>query len=88
VWRATLAGERAELAHAQFIARKTADAGRNQGADDRAARQLLSLPAGDAVLDHDRAILAFYLFTGAHYHRMSAEGVRLSHQDEDGATCD
>jgi site-specific recombinase XerD len=75
-------------AHAQFIARETADAVEETKALTIArARQLLSLPEGDSVLAHrDRAILAFYLFTGARI----TTGCRLKvsdfHQDEDGAT--
>ena len=51
------------------------------------ARQLMGLPSGDTILDYrDRAILKFYLYSGA---RLAA-GCRLQvadfHQDQDGAT--
>jgi integrase len=54
---------------------------------DTRARQLMGLPAGDSVFDYrDRAILKFYLYSGA---RLAA-GCRLTvgdfHQDPDGAT--
>lgn len=92
-----LSGSAAELripvsvpnpAHSQFIARETADAVEETKALTIArARQLMSMPEGDSLLAcRDRAILAFYLYTGARI----ATGCRLKvsdfHQDEDGAT--
>jgi site-specific recombinase XerD len=75
-------------AHAQFLGRDAAD----PRAETRALsatrdRQLMGLPAGDTVFDYrDRAILRFYLYSGA---RLAA-GCRLRvedfHQDPDGAT--
>jgi site-specific recombinase XerD len=66
-------------AHAQFIARSSADPRRETLAMPAArARQLLTLPAGESTLDYrDRAILKLYLFTGI---RLSA-GCRLQVQD-------
>jgi site-specific recombinase XerD len=75
-------------AHAQFIARESADPNRETKALTAArARQLVGLPNGDSLLAYrDRAILRFYLYTGA---RLSA-GCQLKvsdfHIDEDGAT--
>jgi site-specific recombinase XerD len=75
-------------AHAQFIARESADPNRETKALTAArARQLVGLPNGDSLLAYrDRAILKFYLYSGA---RLFA-GCRLKvsdfHIDEDGAT--
>ena len=75
-------------AHAQFIAR-----GADDPRDERRAlsatraRQLMGLPSGDSVFDYrDRAILKFFLYSGA---RIGA-GCRLKvsdfHRDGDEAT--
>jgi site-specific recombinase XerD len=92
-----LSGSAAELrvpvsvpnpAHSQFIARETADAvGETKALTIARARQLMSMPEGDSLLAcRDRAILAFYLYSGARI----TTGCRLKvsdfHQDEDGAT--
>jgi site-specific recombinase XerD len=92
-----LAGAAAELrlpitvpnpAHAQFISREPSDPREETRALSAArARQLMGLPAGDGVLHYrDRAILKFYLYTGARL----ATGCRLRvsdfHQDGDEAT--
>lgn len=92
-----LAGAAAELrlpitvpnpAHAQFIARETSDPKEETKAlTTTRARQLMGLPTGDNVLAYrDRAILKFYLYSGA---RLST-GCRLKvsdfHQDNDEAT--
>jgi site-specific recombinase XerD len=75
-------------AHAQFIARASSDPRDETLALPAArARQLLSLPAGDTVIDYrDRAILKLYLYTGI---RLAA-GCRLEvdnfRQDGDEAT--
>src|SRR2546430_17630680 len=72
----------------QFVARKTADPLEETRALTLAqARQLVGLPEGDSVLAaRDRAILKFYVYTGARV----ATGCRVLvsdfHQDEDGAT--
>lgn len=92
-----LAGTAAELrlpitvpnpAHAQFIAREASDPKEETKAlTVTRARQLMGLPTGDSVLAYrDRAILKFYLYSGA---RLST-GCRLKvsdfHQDGDEAT--
>lgn len=75
-------------AHSQFIPRAASDPlDETQALTAARARQLLSLPKGDTLLDcRDRAILKFYLFSGA---RLST-GCRLNvgdyHVDEHGAT--
>lgn len=92
-----LAGSAAELrlpitvpnpAHAQFIARESSDARHETKAFSMTrARQLMGLPHGESVIAcRDRAILKFYLYTGARL----ATGCRLKvsdfHQDGDQAT--
>jgi integrase len=75
-------------AHAQFLGRNAADPREDTRAlSTTRARQLMGLPSGDSVYDHrDRAILKFYIYSGA---RLAA-GCRLRvedfHQDQDGAT--
>jgi len=75
-------------AHAQFIARASSDARDETLALPAArARQLLTLPAGDGVMDYrDRAIMKLYLYTGI---RLAA-GCRLEvgdfRQDGEEAT--
>jgi integrase/recombinase XerC len=75
-------------AHAQFIARESTDPREETRAlTATRARQLMGLPAGDSVLDfRDRAILKFYLYSGARL----ATGCKLKvsdfHQDGDEAT--
>lgn len=75
-------------AHAQFIARETSDPKEETKAlTATRARQLMGLPVGDSVLAYrDRAILKFYLYSGA---RLST-GCRLKvsdfYQDGDEAT--
>jgi site-specific recombinase XerD len=75
-------------AHAQFLGRDAADPREETRAlSATRARQLMGLPAGDTVFHaRDRAILKFYLYSGA---RLAA-GCRLQiedfHQDPDGAT--
>jgi integrase/recombinase XerC len=92
-----LAGAAAELrlpitvpnpAHAQFISRESADPVEETRALSAArARQLLGMPAGESVIAlRDRAILKFYIYSGARI----ATGCRLKvsdfHQDGDEAT--
>jgi len=92
-----LAGSAAELrlpitvpnpAHAQFIARESSDPrDETKALSATRARQLMGLPHGDSVLAaRDRAILKFYLYSGA---RLST-GCRLKvsdfHQDGEEAT--
>jgi site-specific recombinase XerD len=75
-------------AHAQFISRESTDPREETRAlSATRARQLMGMPAGDSVLDfRDRAILKFFLYSGA---RLST-GCRLKvsdfHQDGDEAT--
>ena len=75
-------------AHAQFLGRDAADPREETRAlSATRARQLMGLPAGDTIFDYrDRAILKFYVYSGA---RLAA-GCRLRvedfHQDSDGAT--
>jgi site-specific recombinase XerD len=75
-------------AHAQFIARESTDPrDETKALSATRARQLMSLPSGDTMLDYrDRAIFKFYLYSGA---RIST-GCRLKisdfHQDGDQAT--
>jgi integrase len=75
-------------AHAQFLGREAADPREETRAlSATRARQLMGLPFGDTLFDaRDRAILKFYLYSGA---RLAA-GCRLTvedfHQDADGAT--
>lgn len=75
-------------AHSQFIKRAVSDpVDETQALSAARARQLLSMPSGDSLLDYrDRAILKFYLYSGARL----ATGCRLNvsdfHQDEHGAT--
>lgn len=92
-----LAGSAAELrlpitvpnpAHAQFIAREASDPrDETKALSATRARQLMGLPHGDSVIAaRDRAILKFYLYSGA---RLST-GCRLKvsdfHQDGEEAT--
>jgi site-specific recombinase XerD len=92
-----LAGAAAELrlpinvpnpAHAQFIARESADPLEGTRAlSATRARQLMGLPAGDSVLDYrDRAILKTYLYTGVRLATACRLRVRDFHQDGDVAT--
>lgn len=75
-------------AHAQFVARSAADpVDETQALTPTRARQLLALPDTESIPHYrDRAILKFYLYTGA---RLST-GCRLEVQDfredESGAT--
>jgi site-specific recombinase XerD len=60
-------------AHAQFISRESTDPRDETRALSAArARQLVGLPAGNSVLDYcDRAILKFFLYSGARLSAMS-----------------
>ncbi|PWU11313.1 MAG: hypothetical protein C5B51_02910 [Terriglobia bacterium] len=75
-------------AHAQFISRESTDPREETRALSAArARQLVGLPAGNSVLDYrDRAILKFFLYSGARLstaYRLKASDF---HQDGDEAT--
>lgn len=78
----------ANPAHSQFVGRESKDPVQpTQALSAPRARQLMALPEGDSVLAYrDRAILKFYLYTGARI----GTGCRLQiadfHQDEDDAT--
>lgn len=91
-----LAGSAAELrlpitvpnpAHAQFIARESSDLrDETKALTATRARQLMGLPTGDSVPTYwDRAVLKFYLYSGARL----ATGCRLKvsdfHQDGEEA---
>jgi site-specific recombinase XerD len=75
-------------AHAQFLPRSAGDpVEETQALSIARARQLMGLPAADTLLAcRDRAILKFYVYSGARL----ATGCRLQvgdfHQDERGAT--
>jgi site-specific recombinase XerD len=75
-------------AHSQFVARESSDArAETRALSASRARQLMSLPAGESVLDgRDRAIIKVFLYSGI---RLST-GCRLKvsdfHQDGDAAT--
>lgn len=75
-------------AHAQFIARAKSDpVEETRALSGTRARQLMGMPSGDSVIDYrDRAMLKFYLYSGA---RIST-GCRLRvsdfHQDGEEST--
>jgi len=75
-------------AHAQFISRESTDAREETKAlSATRARQLMGLPAGDSVLDfRDRAILKFFLYSGARLSTACRLKVSDFHQDGDQAT--
>ncbi len=75
-------------AHAQFIARESADARQETRAlSATRARQLLGMPAGESVIDYrDRAILKFFVYTGARLGAACRLEVGDFHQDGDQAT--
>lgn len=74
-------------AHAQFIARSSTDpVQETQAMSATRARQLMGLPTGDSVIDYrNRAILRFYLYSGARL----ATGCHLMVSDfrQDGDDC-
>jgi site-specific recombinase XerD len=75
-------------AHAQFIARESTDPREETKAlSATRARQLMGMPAGDTVLDfRDRAILKFFLYSGARLSTACRLKVSDFHQDGDEAT--
>jgi len=75
-------------AHAQFISRESTDPREETRALSAArARQLVGLPAGNAVLDYrDRAILKFFVYSGARLSTACRLKVSDFHQDGDEAT--
>jgi len=75
-------------AHSQFIARDSTDP-RNEtkALSATRARQLMGMPSGDTVLDYrDRAILKFFLYSGARLSTACRLKVTDFHQDGDEAT--
>jgi site-specific recombinase XerD len=75
-------------AHAQFIARESTDPrDETRALTATRARQLMGMPAGDTVLDYrDRAILKFFLYSGARLSTSCRLKVSDFHQDGDEAT--
>jgi integrase/recombinase XerC len=75
-------------AHAQFISRESTDPrDETRALSPTRARQLMGLPAGDSVLDYrDRAILKFFLYSGARLSTACRLKVSDFHQDGDQAT--
>ena len=75
-------------AHAQFISRESTDArDETRALSAIRARQLMGLPAGDGLLDYrDRAILKFFLYSGARLSTVCRLKVSDFHQDGDQAT--
>jgi len=71
-------------AHAQFIARDSTDpVDETEVLSDTRARQLMGMPSGDTVLDsRDRAIIKFYLYSGARIATGCRLTVRDFHEDE------
>jgi site-specific recombinase XerD len=72
-------------AHAQFISRESTDArDETRALSATRARQLMGLPAGDSVLDYrDRAILKFFLYSGARLSTVCRLKVSDFHQEGD-----
>lgn len=75
-------------AHAQFIARESSDPVQETRAlSINRARQLLSMPAGNSLFDiRDRAILKFYLYSGARLATGCTLRVTDFHRDGDEAS--
>jgi integrase/recombinase XerC len=75
-------------AHAQFISRESTDPREERRAlSATRARQLMGLPAGDGLLDfRDRAILKFFLYSGARLSTVCRLKVSDFHQDGEQAT--
>jgi len=75
-------------AHAQFISRESSDpVDETRAMSETRARQLLAMVPGDSLLElRDRAILKFYLYTGARIETGCRLNVTDFHQDGDEAT--
>ncbi len=75
-------------AHAQFIPRGSSDPrDETKALSATRARQLMGLPSGDSVLDYrDRAIVKFFLYSGARIGTGCRLKVKDFHQDGDEAT--
>ena len=75
-------------AHAQFIPRGSSDPlDETKALSATRARQLMGLPAGDTVMDfRDRAIIKFFLYSGARIGTGCRLNINDFHQDGDEAT--
>lgn len=75
-------------AHAQFIAREASDpVEETRAMSETRARQLMAMVTGESLIElRDRAILKFYLYTGARIETGCALNVGDFHQDGDEAT--
>jgi len=75
-------------AHAQFISRESSDpVDETRALSETRARQLVAMVPGDSLLElRDRAILKFYLYTGARIETGCGLKVTDFHQDGDEAT--
>ncbi|MGB7846007.1 MAG: tyrosine-type recombinase/integrase [Candidatus Acidiferrum sp.] len=75
-------------AHAQFISRESSDpVDETRALSETRARQLMGMPSGDSLLEmRDRAILKFYLYTGARIETGCKLNVSDFHQDGEEAT--
>ncbi|MFO0890965.1 MAG: tyrosine-type recombinase/integrase [Isosphaeraceae bacterium] len=75
-------------AHAQFISRGSSDPrDETKALSATRARQLMGLPSGDSVFDfRDRAIIKFFLYSGARLGTACRLKVSDFHQDGDEAT--
>ncbi|MBZ5532397.1 MAG: tyrosine-type recombinase/integrase [Acidobacteriia bacterium] len=75
-------------AHAQFISRESSDpVDETRALSETRARQLVAMVTGDSLLDlRDRAILKFYVYTGARIETGCKLNVSDFHQDGDEAT--
>jgi site-specific recombinase XerD len=75
-------------AHAQFISRGSSDPrDETKALSATRARQLMGLPSGDSVFDfRDRAIIKFFLYSGARIGTACRLKVSDFHQDGDEAT--
>src|SRR5437588_1276006 len=75
-------------AHAQFISRESTDArDETRALSATRARQLMGMASGDSVIEYrDRAILKFFLYSGARLSTACRLKVSDFHQDGDQAT--
>lgn len=75
-------------AHAQFISRESSDpVYETRALSETRARQLVAMVTGDSLLElRDRAILKFYVYTGARIETGCKLSVLDFHQDGDEAT--
>jgi integrase len=75
-------------AHAQFIAREASDpVEETRALSETRARQLMAMVTGESIIElRDRAILKFYLYTGARIEMGCALNFSDFHQDGDEAT--